>query len=167
MKGKKSFILIITGLLILLNTAFIVAQEDKTSEAAAVSSVPEVQWLWGEVVSVDVPNKLFVVKYLDYDTDTEKEMSINVDEQTVFENIKSLEEIKAQDTVSIDYLVSSDGKNIAKNISLEKIENEGTLPPEETAVVPEKVGSGPISEKSELPQESAEENSTTAAEPTE
>lgn len=151
MDRKTIYILVIAVFLILLNTGFIIAQENETAGQAAVPAASEVQWLWGEVVSVDIPNKLFVVKYLDYDTDTERQMSINVDEQTVFENIKSLEEINLQDTVSVDYVVSADGKNIAKNISLEKIEDEGALPAEEREAIPEKVGSGPVSEKSELP----------------
>jgi len=79
---------------------------------------PEMQWLWGEVVSVDTGAKQMTVKYLDYETDTEKEISINVDDKTTYENAKSLTEIKAQDTLSLDYVVI-DGKNIAKNISIE------------------------------------------------
>jgi uncharacterized Zn finger protein len=65
-----------------------------------------------------------LVKYLDYDADQEKEMAINVDEKTIYENVKSIDEIKPQDTVSIDYIVSPEGKNIAKNISIEKIEEQ-------------------------------------------
>ncbi len=90
---------------------------------------PEVQWLWGEVVSVDTTAKTMIVKYLDYETDTEKEITINVDDKTTYENAKSLDEIKTQDTLSIDY-VAVDGKDIAKNISVEKNEGVQALPEE-------------------------------------
>jgi hypothetical protein len=83
---------------------------------------PEMQWLWGEVVSVDPSKNVLVVKYLDYEADAEKEMSLSVDEKTTFENSKSLDEIKPQDTVSIDYMSAGEGKVLAKNISVEKPE---------------------------------------------
>jgi len=144
MSRKTMYIILtIVGFSIILNTGLIIAQQDETAGQAAAPTASDVQWLWGDVVSVDIPNKSFVVKYLDYDTDTEKETSINVDEQTAFENIKSLEGINPKDTVSIDYVVSADGKNIAKNISVEKVEDEGALPAPETEVIPEKVGSEP------------------------
>jgi hypothetical protein len=158
MNRKVIYILVIAGFLIFLSSSFIFAQEEKKPAEAPPTNIIDVLWLWGDVVSVDILNKSLVVKYLDYDTDTEKEMSINVDAQTVFENVKSLEEVKPQDTVSVDYIVSAEGKSIAKNLTVEKIEEEGV--PEETGVIPEKVGSGPIPEKSELPQESAGGNLT-------
>lgn len=71
-----------------------------------------------------------IIRYLDYETDTEKEISVGVDDKTTYENIKSLEEIKPQDAVSVDYIVNTDGKNIAKNINLEKNEGTGVLPEE-------------------------------------
>jgi len=88
------------------------------SQQTPIVAEPEVQWLWGEVVSVDTNAKQMTVKYLDYETDTEKEMNIKADDKTTYENVKSLDEIKVQDTLSIDYIVA-DGKNIAKNISVE------------------------------------------------
>jgi hypothetical protein len=90
----------------------------------------EMQWLWGEVILVDINAKQMTVKYLDYETDTEREINIAIDEKTVFENVKSLEEIKPKDTVSIDYITDLDGKSIAKNISVEKNEGTQTQPEE-------------------------------------
>ncbi len=84
---------------------------------------PETQWVWGEVVTVDLANKTVFVKYLDYESDQEKEMAITVGDNTTFENVKSIDELKPKDTVSIDY-VSQDGKNVAKNISVEKPETQ-------------------------------------------
>lgn len=80
----------------------------------------DTQWAWGEVTNLDAQAKTFTLKYLDYDTDQERDLVLVIDGNTVFENIKSLDEIKINDTLSIDYLISSDGKNVARNINFEK-----------------------------------------------
>lgn len=108
--------------------AYVLAQQENAA------SEPEVQWLWGEVVSVDNLKNELKVKYLDYETDTEKEILMSINEKTTFENAKSLSDIKPQDTVSIDYEVNSEGKNIVKNISVEKPEMTESSP---EAVLPE------------------------------
>lgn len=141
MKKQITIALFITLLLTSFGFILLFAQDSQTQDTPmpsqspqdtpaatqqqAVTTVaePEVEWLWGEVVSLDTNTKEMVVKYLDYETDTEKEINIGIDEKTTYENMKSPDEIKAQDTVSIDYIAAVDGKNIAKNISVEK--NEG------------------------------------------
>ena len=80
----------------------------------------DMQWAWGEITNLDNQAKTFTIKYLDYESDSEKEIILVVDESTVFENIKGLDELKLKDTLSIDYMIGVDNKNIAKNISLEK-----------------------------------------------
>jgi len=97
---------------------------------------PETQWVWGEVSRVDPEKNEVVVKYLDYETDQEKEITLGVDEKTTYENIKSLAEIKPKDTLSIDYVVTSDGKNMAKNISVEKAEATTAVPEEKATTTP-------------------------------
>ena len=97
--------------------------------AAAPAASPaaletETQWLWGDVVIADSQAKSLTIKYLDYDTETEKQLAVTVDENTVYENVKSLDEIKPQQTVSIDYIVTMEGNNIARNISVEQAEAE-------------------------------------------
>lgn len=101
--------------------------------AQEAQNEPEALWLWGEVVSIDTQNNNLLVKYLDFETDQGKEISINVDEKTTYENIKSLDELKPKDNVSIDYIQSPDAKNLAKNIVVEK--SEEALP-EETEISP-------------------------------
>ncbi|MDD5108475.1 MAG: hypothetical protein PHC29_03075 [Candidatus Omnitrophica bacterium] len=102
----------------------VVAPLDSTAISSDQQVVPkntnETQWAWGEVTNLDVLAKTLTLKYLDYETDQEKELVLTVDDMTAFENIKSLDEIKIKDTLSVDYMVSSDGKNIAKNINFEK-----------------------------------------------
>jgi hypothetical protein len=83
---------------------------------------PEMQWLYGEAVKVDTATGEVLVKYQDFDTDEEKEMTVLANEKTVFENVKALGEIQPKDALSIDYKAYNDGRNIAKNISVEKAE---------------------------------------------
>lgn len=97
--------------------------------AAAVAVEPDMQWLWGEVKSVDAANKELTVNYLDYESDGEKEVKILTDEKTNFENIKALGDIKVKDTVSVDYILTPDNKYLAKLISIEKPEEMASQAP--------------------------------------
>lgn len=109
--------------LVLLNGSLVLSQElEGTTAAPAVQNEPELQWVWGEAVSIDAQNKLVVLKYLDYETDQEKEININVDDKTIYDNIQSIDQIKSGDELSVDYIATPEGQNIAKNISLEKPE---------------------------------------------
>lgn len=107
------------------------AQESETDVDIVVPET-DVQWTWGEVVSVDAAARQITLKYLDYETDVEAQISMNTDENTGFENVASLAEIKPGDTVSVDYSVDLEGRNIAKNISVEKDEGMQAMPGEET-----------------------------------
>ena len=151
MKIHKISVLVILASLLLVGSVF--AQDSSQENAAQPAtkdivvpqnvnttqptSEPETQWIWGEVVSADSASKSVAIKYLDYETDQEKDMTIGVDEKTTYENIKSIDEIKPKDTLSIDYIVGTDGKNVAKNISLEKPESapapQEAAPSEETS----------------------------------
>lgn len=126
--------LLIVASLIFISAMTIFAQEPTTPTVATpvTKNEPETQWVWGEVVNMDPQNKMILVKYLDYETDQEKKISITVDDKTTYENIKSIDEIKPLDALSIDYIVSPEGKNVAKNISLEKPENAPKAQPEAT-----------------------------------
>lgn len=105
----------------------------------------EIQWVWGEVVSVNGAEKSMTVKYLDYDTDEEKTIIIMITDATTYQEIKGLEGIKAADTVSVEY-TSNGGKNIAKDITVEKIEDADAGADAVQAMAPEKVGAGPVTE---------------------
>jgi len=97
-------------------------QESPQEPLPPVALDSEVQWLWGEVIATDFPKNELLIKCVDYDTDTEKEVTVTASDKTTYENVKSLLEIKPQDMVSIDYTVDNQGRNIAKNISVEKPE---------------------------------------------
>ncbi|MBI5145563.1 MAG: hypothetical protein HZA27_05215 [Candidatus Omnitrophica bacterium] len=124
---KIRFLLLLASLILISGLVF--AQETNTAPAQeSLATETDIQWVWGEVVSVSLENKEILVKYMDYETDNEKEMSVVVDDKTIYENAKSLEEIKPQDTLSIDYIVTAEGKNIAKTIGVEKPEALESLP---------------------------------------
>jgi len=128
MKLKR--ILGVSVLLITITTFVAFAQEPDVS-APAVSTMPadlapapmqnedNTQWAWGEVTNLDDQDKTLTLKYLDYETDQEKELLLAVDEKTTYENIKSFDEIKVKDTLSVDYTADPGDKYTAKNISLE------------------------------------------------
>ena len=115
-------------------------------DSAVVASIPQVstqneinmQWVWGEVVSLDSQAKTIILKYLDYETDQEKELTLVSDEKTTYENIKSFDEIKVKDILSIDYAAGPEDKNAAKNINLEKPD---ALPPAKVATMDAPAGS--------------------------
>ncbi|MBP7836089.1 MAG: hypothetical protein KA022_01265 [Candidatus Omnitrophica bacterium] len=126
MYRKIAVILGIAGLCFILNTGLALSQEPPEAQDSALAAAQEknetdTQWVWGEVTSVDAQEKVLTLKYLDYDTDEEKELLLAVDDLTGYENVKSLEEIKVKDFLSVDY-ISGDGKNTARSISLEKPE---------------------------------------------
>ncbi len=110
-------------------TAAPAATETSVSPAAVPAPVKPVQteWLYGEITSVDIAGNSIVLTYLDYDTDIEKQATVYTDNKTIFENVKSLGEIKPQDMVSIDYIAGADSKNLAVTISVEKPENAEDL----------------------------------------
>lgn len=115
----RMFVLGIAAFLIFTSVIASFAQE----QAAELEN----QWLWGEIDSVDIQENEVMVRYLDYDTEQEKEINITVDEKTIYENVDSLLDIKPRDAVSVNYLILPEGKNLAKNIS---VENPETASPE-------------------------------------
>jgi len=136
---KMGMFLVIAASLIFINTRTVLSQE-AASPAQPVQNTQnaqEPQWVWGEVIKADPANKLISVKYLDYETDQEKEISIEASDQTTYENVKSIEEIALNDVVSVDYITTPDGKNIAKNISIEKPETTPAAPAPLPSAAPE------------------------------
>jgi len=92
----------------------------ETGEAAATMPTEETKWIWAEVTAVDPANSKFTVKYLSYDSDEEKELTLITDANTKMENFKSLSEMTMGDNVSVDYISDASGKSTAKSISLQK-----------------------------------------------
>ncbi len=136
MKVRLGIISAIIGLCVFINAGLVLAQEPVVINPPSVLTPQgdedsDVQWVWGEVAGLDIPNKTITLKYLDYETSEEKQISLAVNSLTGYEGVKSLEEIGLKDTLSIDYIISN-GKNIVKNISLEKPENTSVTPKSES-----------------------------------
>ncbi len=149
MSWRKCLIFVITVSSILIFGGVNFAQQEGMG-MGETSEAPDVQWLWGEAVSVDTAKGEVVVKYLDYETEQEKQVTISTDDKTTFENANSLAQIKTADTLSIDYIVDKGGKNLAKNISVEK---------------PEEVNAPEVSTPVQTPVESLPVESTEVAQP--
>ncbi len=138
----RSVFILIAALSLLLSGAVSGFAEGETAEplqggeeTAGFSAGSGLQWLWGEVVSLDFQKSEFVIRYLDYDTDMENETVVNATDKTTYENVKSIYEIKPRDTLSIDYAVDNEGRKVAVNIGVEKPEpgetqSQGITPPE-------------------------------------
>lgn len=148
MKAKLS-VLTLAGVMAVSLASAAYAQEKPeipVQDVPSVSSSQEenISWVWGEVKSVDPALSTATVIYMDYQTDEEKDLVLEVNTQTKFEGVEGLGSLKAGDTAGIDYSVI-DGKNIAKNISVEKIEalpeavEEPITEPAAEAVTPETV----------------------------
>lgn len=136
---KRTRILSVLAILMMVTTQIVLAQDPapEASQPPLITSSQEVsapkegdlQWAWGELVSIDSQAQTITLKYLDYDTDQEKELVLAVDDKTTFENIKDFSELKVKDTLSIDYVVDADNRNIAKNISFEKTDDSSVPAP--------------------------------------
>ncbi|MCM8800691.1 MAG: hypothetical protein NC912_01540 [Candidatus Omnitrophica bacterium] len=140
--GKKKVFIFTLIFIFILFLGFNFAEEikpeiQKKKDASSFVSDFDVQWVWGEVVSVDTNTKTIILKYLDYETDVEKEIILNTDENTQYENCDSLNQIKPADTISVDYIISPEGKNLAKYVVLEKPENTVNPQEESKEVLPE------------------------------
>lgn len=129
--------LLVSLFLIFMNFGLVYSQEAIVKEKALqeTESEPEIQWVWAEVVSVDAQKNEIAVKYFDYEVDEEKNMVISVDNKTTYENINSISELKLGNSLSIDFVAGPEGKNIARNISVEKPESSQ---PEPEAITPKK-----------------------------
>lgn len=128
MRNKVSIVVGSAAFLIFMSAGVAFSQDTAMQDEVTpeTKNEPEAQWAWGEVISVDTQKNEILLKYLDYETDQEKQILVNVDDKTTYENVKSLSEIKPQDAAGVDYIVTLEGKNLAKNISLENPEANKT-----------------------------------------
>jgi len=112
--------------------------ENIISETGLVDE--NISWVWGEVKNVDYISSKFNILYMDYQTDDEKELVLTVNQDTKFEGINDFNSLKAGDTVGIDYFSDADN-NIAKNISVEKLEepSEVSSPEASSSIQPDEI----------------------------
>ena len=119
-----SFVCVFSLILVNSGLSAEIEAPDNSGEVAPAEDVP---WIWGDVKAVDITSSVFKINYLDYQTDEEKEITLGIDQDTKFENAGNLGEVKAGDIVSVEYAVR-DGKNVAKNISVEKVDVSSEVP---------------------------------------
>jgi len=105
-------------LIVVLSLGSFVWAQAETSDTSKAQS--NTDWLWGEVVSVDVNASSLLVSYLDFNLDEEKQIVIKIDAQTVLEGAKSVAEISAGDIVSIDFVKENETTNLGKKVLVEK-----------------------------------------------
>ena len=112
--------------------------ENIISETGLVDE--NISWVWGEVKNVDYISSKFNILYMDYQTDDEKELVLTVNQDTKLEGINDFNSLKAGDTVGIDYFSDADN-NIAKNISVEKLEepSEVSSPEASSSIQPDEI----------------------------
>lgn len=119
--------LLLIALLVLLAAPLFADQTSREQQPLSVvqdQQVPEIKWLWGEVLSVDPAARKLQVRYADFETDTDQEAVLQANERTVVEGVASFAQIKTGDTISVDYSVTDQGVNLAEMISVERIEDE-------------------------------------------
>lgn len=119
---KKKLGLIFVAVLALSHLCFAQELKPASSKSSPIATDPEIQWVWGEIVTVNATDNSILIRFIDYESDTEKEVVVFVDGKTTYEKANSFNEIKPQDTVSVDYVVNGEGKAVAQNISVENLE---------------------------------------------
>ncbi len=124
------------------NTAPAIAAPVTTASTDAIPPAPvsgenaatKEQSIYGEVQVVNAAANSLTVQYYDYDSDEEKTIELVADKDTKIENAAALGNINKSDWVDVTY-TTSDGKNVAKSIMVEKEEKEEAAPG--AAVMPE------------------------------
>jgi hypothetical protein len=157
---KRNLAISISAVFLVVSFSTLSFAQEKATVAPAVPAAPAspaaakpvpTEWLYGEINSVDIAAKTLTLTYLDYDTDIEKQVTVSTDAKTIFENAKSLEEIKPQDMVSIDYIAGADNKNLAVTVSVEKPESVDDLNTEGAAPEEPKQQMKPAVESPQVP----------------
>ncbi len=133
-------VLFLIAAVLLINLGSVLAEEGSVKEMLSQDvKESDVQWVWGEVINVDSKNGTLSAKYLDYEDSREKDIAFSVDSNTVYEGIKSLEDVKLKDFLSIDYIITEDGSNLARNISMDKPKEDQPAMQTDTGAVNQRV----------------------------
>jgi hypothetical protein len=102
----------------------IVAGEEVQAEEGISTrevALEDTLWVGGEVISLDSSAGTISVSYYDFESDDLNDIDIAVTGQTEFEGVNSLSGIESGDYVDVDYVVSPEGKNVARLIAVEKL----------------------------------------------
>ena len=81
----------------------------------------QVFYSYGEVLSV-IKGQI-IVREFDYETGEETDIVYYITADTILDSVESADQIKPSDLVDVEFTVSEDGKNIAKEILVDRIED--------------------------------------------
>ena len=81
----------------------------------------QVFYSYGEVLSV-IQGQIMVREF-DYATGEEKDVVYYITTDTILDSVESADQIKPSNLVDVEFTVSEDGKNIAKEILVDRIED--------------------------------------------
>ena len=76
---------------------------------------------YGEVLSV--MQDQIMIKEFDYAAGEEKDVVYYITTDTIFDSVESADQIRPSDLVDVEFTISQDGKNIAKEILVDRIED--------------------------------------------
>ncbi|MCX5697241.1 MAG: hypothetical protein NTU54_04660 [Candidatus Omnitrophica bacterium] len=140
MRLKTVLILTAAFCFMSIGATYVFSQEESIQGQTGgdIGSEAKTQSFSGDVVSVDAQSKMIVLKHLNSETGQDEVINIYADEKTVYQNVGSFEGINPKDNLSIDYIVNTEGKNIAKNVNLAKQEVSipEAAPSNDTVVTP-------------------------------
>ncbi|PIQ88240.1 MAG: hypothetical protein COV72_09350 [Candidatus Omnitrophica bacterium CG11_big_fil_rev_8_21_14_0_20_42_13] len=97
-------------------------QEGKKAPVKPDLIIIDTRWAWGEVMSKEAGR--LKLNYYDYEAEKEKEVFISVDEETKLENVENFEDIKINDVVSVDFIVTKGNINIARFITVNNLSRD-------------------------------------------
>ncbi|MDD5504049.1 MAG: hypothetical protein PHV77_01900 [Candidatus Omnitrophica bacterium] len=92
------------------------------TENTPAPAVEEAQsfYAYGEVLSVS-PEQILIREF-DYATGEDQEVAYYINEQTSFDSVESVQQITPGNLVDIEFIVLEGGKNVAKDIFVDRVE---------------------------------------------
>jgi hypothetical protein len=78
-------------------------------------------YTYGEVLSVG--ENQILIREFDYGTGEEKDVVYHITPDTIFDEVESADQITPTDLVDVEFIATEDGRNIAKEILVDRIED--------------------------------------------
>ena len=104
----------------------------QTASMAPVQSKTADISVYGEVRNINKDANSIAIQYYDYDSDEERSAEIMLNKDTKLDGAASIGDIRQNDWADVVYVIS-EGKNVAKSVSVEKEETEDQPPAGDTA----------------------------------
>ena len=88
---------------------------------SAAQDSEDLLYSYGEVLSVTQDQVM--VREFDYATGEEKDVVYYISASTTFDTVESADQVKPGDLIDVEFILSPDGRNIAKEIFVDSIED--------------------------------------------